>query len=99
MFWRPVHKIFEHNHHTHIEFILHQVFCRTSLHRNVFASNVFRRSNGRRGTTRSIRRSLDIGDNIVRHHYAGPTHQDPPSANGFVHSFVALSLQNGTVVL
>jgi hypothetical protein len=75
------------------------VFCRTSLHQNVFASNVFRRSNRRRRTTRSIRRNLDIGDNIVWHHYAGPPHQDPPSANGFVHSFVALSLQNGTVVL
>jgi hypothetical protein len=83
----------------HIEFILHQVFCRTSLHRNVFSSNVFRRSNGRRRTTRSVRRGPDIGDNVVRHHYVGPPHQYPPSANGFVHNLVALSLQNSVVIL
>jgi hypothetical protein len=29
----------------------------------------------------------------------GPSHQDPPRANGFVHSLVALSFQNGAVVL
>jgi hypothetical protein len=49
--------------------------------------------------TRSIKRSLDIGDNIIKHHDAGPPHQDPSSMNGFVHSLVALSLQNSAVVL
>jgi hypothetical protein len=29
----------------------------------------------------------------------GPPHQDLPHANGFVHSLVALSLQNDAVVL
>jgi hypothetical protein len=75
------------------------MFCRTSLHQNVFVSNVFHRSDRRGRTTRSIGRSLDIDDNIVRHHNAGPPHQDPSSANDFVHILVALSLQGGTVVL
>jgi hypothetical protein len=98
-FWFLIHKIFEHNHHTHIEFIVHSVFRRISLHRNVSTGNVFCRRNRGGRATRGIRRSLDVGDNVIRNHYARPPHQDPPRAKGLVHSLVALSLQNDAVVL
>jgi hypothetical protein len=45
-----------------------------------------------------IRRGLDISNNIIGHHDTGSPHQDPPSANDFVHSPVALSLLDDTVI-
>jgi hypothetical protein len=35
------------------------------------------------GRLEASRGSLDVGDNVIRNHYAGPPHQDPPRANGF----------------
>jgi hypothetical protein len=42
--------------------------------------------------------SFDIGDYIIRNDHARPSHQNLPRANGFIHSFVALGLQNGGIV-
>jgi hypothetical protein len=41
--------------------------------------------------------ALTSGKYIIRNNYAWPSHQDPPRANGFIHSLVALSLQNGGI--
>jgi hypothetical protein len=98
MFWRPVHKTFEtqpsHAHGIHItSSVLQDITASKRLCQQCLSQEQWKKDDS------SIRRSLDVSDNIIRHHYAGQHHQDPPSANGFVHSLVALSLQNGTLVL
>jgi hypothetical protein len=47
----------------------------------------------------SVRRDHDISDDVIRHHNTRPPHQDPPSVNGLIHGFAALSLQYGTIIL
>jgi hypothetical protein len=61
--------------------------------------SILRRGNRKRGTACSIRRGLDISNNVIRHHDAGSPHQGPSSANGFIHSLIALILQDDTIVL
>jgi hypothetical protein len=42
--------------------------------------------------------ALTSGNYIIRNNHARSSHQDPPRENGFIHSLVTLSLQNGGIV-